>query len=201
MLNGKAISHATRGHLLISGVLHGTIVSNIYNCTISNEDDADVEKQQLLHFSDDSKLNELSQLCDGLLAGEIGVAKVTSEPVITELSDAISAYKDKLCTSRTAILCFQNLDMVELLSKFIQAERIRNFHLHLQSVKEMLPYFAAAGHQLYTKSVYMYLQSKLPTTHPNVYQKLLAGYHVVRRSDRLRPFNRLDNRTGSNKKS
>ena len=75
MLNGKAISQATCGHLLISGVLHGMIVSNIYNCTISNEDDADVKKQQLLHFSDDSKLNELSQLCDGLLAGEIGVAK------------------------------------------------------------------------------------------------------------------------------
>ena len=74
----QAISRATRGHLLISGVLHGMIVSNIYNCTISNEDDADVEKQQLLHFSDHSKLNELSQLCDGLLAGEISVAKVTS---------------------------------------------------------------------------------------------------------------------------
>ena len=103
----------------------------------------------------------------GLLAGEIGVAKVTSEPVITELSDAISAYKDKLYTSRTAILCFQYLDMVELLSKFIQAERMGNFNLDLQSVKEMLPYFAAAGHDLYTKSAYMYLQScpnlQLPT--------------------------------------
>ena len=30
MLNGKAISRATRGHLLISGVLHGMIVSYIY---------------------------------------------------------------------------------------------------------------------------------------------------------------------------
>ena len=183
MLNGKAISQATRGHLLISGVLHGMIVPNIYNCIISNEDDTDVEKQQLLHFSDDSKLNELSQLSDGLLAAEIGVAKV--KPVITELSDGISEYKDKLCTSRTTIIWFQYLDMVEILSKFIQAERMGNFHLHLQSVKEMSPYFAAAGHHLYTKSAYMYLQSmsKLATTHPNVYQKFLAGYHVVRRSD------------------
>ena len=61
MINGEAIS-----------------ISNIYNCIISNGDDADVEKQQLLHFSYHSKLNELSQLSDGLLAGEIGVAKVTS---------------------------------------------------------------------------------------------------------------------------
>ena len=204
MLNGKAISRATRGHLLISGVLHGMIVSNIYNCIISKEDDAEVEKQQLLHFSGHSKLNELSQLCDELLSGEIGVAKVTSEPVITELSDAISTYKDKLCTSRTAVLCFQYLDIVELLSKFIQAEKMRNFHLHQQSVKEMLPYFAAASHHLYTKSAYMYLQSisKLATTHPNVYQKFLAGYHVIRHVVRQEwPFNRLDNRTGSNETS
>ena len=77
--------------------------------------------------------------------------------------------------------------MMEILSKFIQAERMGNFHLHLQSVKEILPYFAAAGHHLYTRSEYMYLHStsKLATTHPNVYQKFLAGYHVVHRSDRL----------------
>ena len=62
-----------------------------------------------------------------------------------------------------------------------------NFHLHLQSVKEILPYFAAAGHRLYTKSAYMYLQStsKLATTRPNVYQTFPVGYHEVRRSDRL----------------
>ena len=82
--------------------------------------------------------------------------------------------------SRTVMLCFQYLDMVEILSKYIQDERMGNFYLHL-------PYFAAAGHHLYTKSTYMYLQSmsKLEITHPNVYQKFIVGYHVVRRSNRL----------------
>ena len=51
----------------------------------------------------------------------------------------------------------------------------------------MLPNFAAAGHHLYTKSAYMYLQSmyKLETTNPNVYRKFLDGFHVIHQSDRL----------------
>ena len=63
MLNGKAISRATCGHLLISGVLHGMIVPNITAQFLMRK--ADVEKQQLLHFSDYSKLNELPQCVMG----------------------------------------------------------------------------------------------------------------------------------------
>ena len=50
----------------------------------------------------------------------------------------------------------------------------------------MLPYFAAAGHNLYAKSAYVYLQTMtmLPETHPDVHQKFEEGYHVVRRIDR-----------------
>ena len=115
------------------------------------------------------------------------VSKVVSEPVITELMDSISTYRDGLSASRTVCMWFRYLDMVDLLLKFIQAERMGNFLSHLQSVTEMLPYFAATGHHLYAKSAYMYIQlmSKIETTHPNVYQKFLAGYHVVRRSDRF----------------
>ena len=50
----------------------------------------------------------------------------------------------------------------------------------------MLPYWAASGHTLYTKSAYVYVQTMLdlPETHPDVYQKFIKGYHVVRRSER-----------------
>ncbi|KAG0728475.1 hypothetical protein GWK47_032379 [Chionoecetes opilio] len=50
----------------------------------------------------------------------------------------------------------------------------------------MLPIFAAAGHILYAKSAYLYLQQMegLPTSHPEVYQKFSEGFHVIRRSDR-----------------
>ena len=48
----------------------------------------------------------------------------------------------------------------------------------------MLPYLAAAGHNL---SVRLYLQSisSLETDHPDVYRKSETGFHVVRRSSRF----------------
>ena len=50
----------------------------------------------------------------------------------------------------------------------------------------MLPYFAAAGHNLYTKSVYLYVQQmiSLPVDHANFYSMFVEGRHVIRRSDR-----------------
>ena len=57
--------------------------------------------------------------------------------------------------------------------------------LHLKALHEILPYFAAAGHTLYTKSAYMYCQQMqdLPNTHPQLNRSFLDGLHVVRYSD------------------
>ena len=76
--------------------------------------------------------------------------------------------------------------MVDSLRKFIKAECLGKWDLHLQSLYEMLPYFAASGHRLYLKSVHIYLQKmiKLPEQHPEVYQHFKEGLHVIRRSDR-----------------
>ena len=78
------------------------------------------------------------------------------------------------------------MDMVEVPCRFIKAERTGNFNLHLSVVQEMLPYFAASGHDSYTKSANMYLQTmqSLKDDHPVVHDLFEAGYHVVRRSDR-----------------
>ena len=60
-----------------------------------------------------------------------------------------------------------------------------NWKLHLQTVQDMLPYFAASGHSLYAKSALVYLQImlRLPETHPDAHREFMEGYHVVRRSD------------------
>ena len=62
-----------------------------------------------------------------------------------------------------------------------------NWSLHLQSVYDMLPYFAAAGHRLYAKSAYIYLQmmNELQNTHPNIYKNFQNGLHCARRRDRF----------------
>ena len=76
--------------------------------------------------------------------------------------------------------------MIDILRRFIRAERTGNWLLHLSVVQEMLPYLAAAGHNSYTKSAYLYLQkmTSLHETHPAVFDDFIAGHHVVRRSNR-----------------
>ena len=88
--------------------------------------------------------------------------------------------------SKTAELWIQYLKMVNILQTFWKAERTGNWLLHLSVVQEMLPYLAAAGRNLYTKSAYLYLQSmnNLNNTNPTVYDSFVAGNHVVRRSNR-----------------
>lgn len=78
------------------------------------------------------------------------------------------------------------MDMIELLRTFIKAERTGDWDLSLHSLQQMLPYFAAAGHNLYLKSVYAYIQMmcKLQESNPDVYYAFKSGYHVIRRSDR-----------------
>ena len=58
-----------------------------------------------------------------------------------------------------------------ILRQFICAERTGNWKLHMASSRSMLPYFASSGHNLYLKSVYVYLQNiiKLSETNPEVY--------------------------------
>ena len=69
------------------------------------------------------------------------------------------------------------MNMVDTLRTFIKAGRTSNWILHLQTVREMLPYFAAA---------YLYLQliCDLHRTHPDLHKSFQDGLHVVRRSDR-----------------
>ena len=76
--------------------------------------------------------------------------------------------------------------MVDILRKFLKNERTGNWRLHLETVREMLPFFAASGHTLFAKSAHVYLQTMLELlrSHPDLYQKFEAGFHVLRRSDR-----------------
>ncbi|VDI40711.1 Hypothetical predicted protein [Mytilus galloprovincialis] len=104
-----------------------------------------------------------------------------------EVRDSISTFRKSHIEYRTARLWFLYMDMVDLLRNFIKAERTGNWTLHLQTIKEMLPYFAAAGHNLYLKSAYVYLQQMhgLSRTNPVINEALMSGFHVMRRSDRF----------------
>ena len=72
--------------------------------------------------------------------------------------------------SKTGQLWLQFMEMVGLVRQFIKAERTGNWKLHIQTVIDMLPYFAASGHNNYLKSAHLYAQKMfaLRETNPNV---------------------------------
>ena len=98
----------------------------------------------------------------------------------------IERQKEALKQSLTACLWLQYMDMMDILMRVIKAERTGNWDLHLHTVREMLPYFLAAGHTLYGKSAYVYLNNmlELESQHPDVHTSLKLRKHVIRRSDR-----------------
>ena len=120
------------------------------------------------------------------------VGKKTAEDVAgSDILDMIltkvtEEQKSRKAVSRTAALWLQYLDMLDMLRGFLKAERTGNWEMHMQAVSQMLPYFATSGHNHYTQSASLYLQSmkNLNVEHPAVYKAFASGYHVVRRSDR-----------------
>ena len=95
-------------------------------------------------------------------------------------------FQSTLKSSRTSVLWLQYMQVVDILKRFLRGERTGNWRMHLSSMREMLPFFAAAGHNLYAKTVYVYLQEmqNLQENHPDVYHAFLNGHHVISRSDR-----------------
>ena len=96
-------------------------------------------------------LLQISELFDKSISGEINAEDVEQNEVIKTMIEQVEAYKNNLAPSRTTTLWFKYMEMVEILCTFIKAKRTGSYHLYLQAVNDMLPYFAALGHSLYAK--------------------------------------------------
>ena len=202
MLTGKAISRAVRGHMLVDVALKTILVAKAYHIPLptkeTNEpkrdtastdpenDDVETDQQKQGTVDVTSAITEANDLYDRAMLSTLYVEDVCSAGVLVRIKGKLDDLKQTM-TTRTAMLWLQYLDIVSILQRFIKAERMANWKLHLQTVQDMLPYFAASGHLLYAKPVYVYLQImlRLPETHPDAHRKFMEGYHVARRSDRF----------------
>ena len=128
------------------------------------------------------------RLLEELMRGTKTVEDVRTSDALTTIRNYVQSKRSIVqASSRTAALWLQYMYMIDIFHEFIKAERTANWHMHLETASHMLPpYFAASGHNLYTKSCHLYLQSmeKLKEDCPAVYEQLASGYHVVGRSDR-----------------
>ena len=202
MLSGKAVSRALRGHMLVDTALSAILVTKAYDLhtteTISSHHDVveaseqapsphvdtgnDMLETSVLH----NELDAALQQYDSLMDGDMSVEDLCMADSLDQIKAKLDHLMTELTASRTSKLWLQYMEMINLLRKFLKAERTGNWLLHLQTLQEMLPYFAAAGHNLYTKSAYIYIQQmlELEEKHPDIHTCFMSGYHVVRRSDR-----------------
>ena len=188
MLSGKAVSRAIRGHLLVAGVLSSLMMAYIFEAPLVSEMSEVEENVRLFPGIDDAEaLKEISQLFDEAFSGTCNERDLEMSPHLLELQEKIGSFKKTLSKSKTVQLWFQYLDLVCIMQKSIKAQRTGNWMLHLESLSEMLPFFAASGHHFYAKSGYAYLQSmqNLEVSNSGVFHHFNSGgLHVIRRSDR-----------------
>ena len=200
MLTGNTISRAFRGHMLVDTALNTILVAKAYHIPLPTKetdepkwdtastdpenDDVETDQQKQGTVDVTCDITEAKDLYDRAMLSTLSVEDVCSAGVLVRIKGKLDDLKQTM-TTRTAMLWLQYMDMVSILQRFTKAERMANWKLHLQTVQDMLLYFAASGHSLYATSAYVYLQImlRLPETHPDAHRKFMEGYHVVRRSD------------------
>ena len=172
------MSRATRAHILLYGSVMGLIISIIFSLQTNNTCD-----QENLNLP--PALLELKNEVQLILSKEKGLEDIENSDTLSHVVEKITEFKTTQSDSKTSLLWLQYLHAIEIFLMFLKAERTSNWELHLKAVREMMPYFAASGHHLYTKASYLYLQTmqNLPITHPRVQNMFEKGFHSIRRSD------------------
>ena len=141
MLSGHAFSRAIRAHILTLAA-----VVTVLTDTLSTLDDVD---------TDDLK-NTYKHIFNQVRGAGGVFADGTLNNYVKTISQALSQAADQ---SRTGKLWVQYTKQVSLLQNFIRAERTGDSGLNLHCVREMIPYFHAAGHLHYAKASRLYLQN------------------------------------------
>ena len=163
ILTGKAVSRAVRAHILLDALLLSDPLRGTQGRTV--EDSQVRDDEPMSGWAEDDVIHpDVSVariLYDELMEGTRSADDVASDPIPDKISRVLQTLTESLTKDRTAKLWLQYMDMVKILRKFIKAEHMGNWSLHLEAVVDMLPYLAASGHSLYAKSARIYLQTML----------------------------------------
>ena len=166
IISGKAVSRALRAHLLAESAFISILFEDTEAVNIA-------EVYEFVSILEKKSLEETETFCQTPEVREIGAAL---EKRMQELRER----------SRTAKLWLQYLHHIQVLKRFIIAERTSNWSLHLQSTTDMLNLFAASGHLNYAKSARLYVQQMMSLSgkHPWLHEQFENGKQAVRRSQR-----------------
>ena len=171
MMSGHAYSRALRAHFLTQAAL-GEVLFKTANCLEGTDAD------------------ELKTLYEDLIVRNKDPDEVVQDDCVKKVTAVIEHLCDQAAgQGRTARLWINYFMQVSIIRLFIRAERTGNWWLHVHSVKQMLPYFHAAGHLAYAKSAHLYIQQmmELHNVMPEKEYKQFTedGYFTIRRSNRF----------------
>ena len=141
-MSGKAMSTAVRAHHLLDAVLNGLLLSKSMDvplpCAAGVErNDAESSPDKTPCTNSDMKAAE--SLYDELMVMTKDAEEVVNGEAIARIQANRDGHVETLAKDPTASLWIHYLDMIRILRKFIRAERLGNWYLHIEAVSEMLP--------------------------------------------------------------
>lgn len=167
MLSGHAYSRAIRAYSLTAASL----------VTIMREEYPNI----------DLECKKLEEVHEHLIAKDLDFEQLDKDEKVTEIIEELEhKFEEVKSSSRTAKLWLNLLLCIDLILKFIFAERTGNWKMHLSTIVDMLPYFHAAAHLPYAKSAHLYVQQMLKLENKLSREEYKAftdkGYFTIRRS-------------------
>ncbi len=138
MMTGKAIARAVRGHLIVDAALNALILSDVLGVPLpqpsaepheveeTNEAAVSPDDEPTADGTGNTDLDELAALYKNLMEGSLSAEEFCQADVLTSIKELLRAKTESLKSYRTATLLLQYMEMVDILRKFVRAERIGN---------------------------------------------------------------------------
>ena len=173
IMTGKSYNRSIRAHTLIKEAMDRMVMTDF----------------KLQYKTEDPALTKLVTECsEAFKMNDHGQCKTCVDEIVLKvvpLAAMLDNHKKVIADrSDTCVFWLMYIDMVDILMRFIRAEREGLWNLHLDTFDEMLPFFHALGRTNYARwgTIYITDMRKLQTLEPQVYQEFLNGNHVVKRS-------------------
>ena len=132
----------------------------------------------------DEAVQHLRNMYNSISTNTITSNDVANDTILLEIHNIFNDVKFLQQASRTGKLWIQFMDFVLIIRMFICAERTGNWNLHVYSTEQMMPYFAAAGHDNYTRATAKYLQD-ITGLCACLKKKYNDGLFTITRNDKL----------------
>lgn len=126
-------------------------------------------------------MSHLKVLFNDVMSDRTTIESILEHPAILELEKLLNELKASCKKSRTGKLWISFMEFISICRLFIRAERTGNWLLHLKATQDMLPYFAANGHNNYAKCCRLYLQDAQNLC-GCMNDEIINGFFTVRRN-------------------